>query len=144
MDVAAIEEMISQRVAIVVANYHTDRQEGLGHVNNSSYNESRGNSWVCSYKDFSNYKPKNFYGDGGVIKLTRYIEKTKSLFEIRSCVNECKVKFDARTFMDSTLSRWKGHVKTMGLTTTNVMSWEELKVMMMEEYYPRSKMQGLE
>lgn len=103
-----------------------------------------GNSRVGSCKDFSNFKTKNFYGDRGVIELTHWIKKTESVFKISSCANACKVKFVARTFMDSFLSWWKGHVKTIDLTTTNAMSWEELKVVMMEEYYPRSEMQGLE
>lgn len=46
--------------------------------------------------------------------------------------------------MDSALSWWKGHAKTMGLTTAYAMSWKELKVMMKEEYCPRTEMQGLE
>lgn len=46
--------------------------------------------------------------------------------------------------MDSALSWFSGHVKTMCLTTVNPLSWEELKVMMTEEYRTRSEMQGLE
>ena len=34
--------------------------------------------------------------------------------------------------------------KDYGLSTTNSMIWEELMVMMEEEYCPRSEMQGLE
>ena len=75
MGVAAIEEMITQRVVTTVTNFNTERHEGSGHNNHNSHSDSLGNSWICSYKDFSNYKPKNFYGNGGVVELTRWLEK---------------------------------------------------------------------
>lgn len=36
------------------------------------------------------------------------------------------------------------NVKTLTLTEENAMSWEDLKVMMVKEYCPRSEMQKLE
>ena len=54
------------------------------------------------------------------------------------------MKFVAYIFMDSALTRWDGHVKTMGFNTANAVSWEKLKVMIIEEYCPRSEMQGFE
>lgn len=76
--VAALERKslaAETRVATIVDNYHVDRHKGSGHVNNSFHNDSRGNSRTCSYKDFSNCKPKNFYGNGEVIELSRWFEK---------------------------------------------------------------------
>lgn len=43
------------------------------------------------------------------------------------------------SFIDSTLSWWKGHVKTLDLGTPNSMSWEDLKVMMMKESLQNSQ-----
>ncbi|KAI3494636.1 hypothetical protein L1887_40553 [Cichorium endivia] len=144
LDAAAIETMIAERVAAALANHSAARQEGSGQGTNSSQGESRGHPRPCTYKDFANCKPKAFHGDGGVITLTRWFEKTESIFEICACPNESKVKFAACTFVDAALSWWNGHVKTMGLATANAMSWEELKVMMLEEYCPRTEIQGLE
>lgn len=31
---------------------------------------------ACTYKDFINCKPRTFYGNEGVVGLTRWIEKT--------------------------------------------------------------------
>ena len=46
--------------------------------------------------------------------------------------------------MDSALTWWNGHVQAMGLPAANALTWEELKVMLLEEYCPRSEVQKLE
>ena len=91
-----------------------------------------------------NYKPRTSYGDGGVVTLTRWFEKTKSIFEIYACLDEFKVKYVAYTYADSALSWWNGHDKTFTLAVANAMRWEDLNVMMLEEYCLRSEMQKLE
>ncbi|KAI3494750.1 hypothetical protein L1887_40436 [Cichorium endivia] len=103
LDAAAIEIMIAERVAAALANHSAARQEGSGQGTNSSQGESRGHPRPSTYKDFSNCKPKAFHGDGGVITLTRWFEKTESIFEICACPNESKVKFAACTFVDAAL-----------------------------------------
>lgn len=57
---------------------------------------------------------------------------------------ESKVKFVACTFADRDLSRWSGHIKTLTLLVANAMSWEDLKIMMLDEYCPRDELQKLE
>ena len=73
--------------------------------------------------------------------MIRWFEKTDSIFKICACPDEFKVKYAACAFADSALSWWKGQIKTLTLAVANAMSWEDLKVMMLEEYYPRSEMQ---
>ncbi|KAL4555062.1 hypothetical protein LXL04_037673 [Taraxacum kok-saghyz] len=67
-----------------------------------------------------------------------------TVFAISSCTTECKVKYAPCTFMDSALTWWNRHVQVMGLPATNVLTWEELKVMLLEEYCPRSEVKKLE
>ncbi|KAL4554475.1 hypothetical protein LXL04_039306 [Taraxacum kok-saghyz] len=86
----------------------------------------------------------SFFGNGGVIKLTRWFEKTESVFQISSCAPNDQVKYAACSFANTALSWWNGHVQTIGITTANSMSWDELKTMKLEEYYPRSEVQNLE
>lgn len=78
------------------------------------------------------------------IILKRWIEKTKSVFEICACPEESKVKFTACTFADGALSRWNGHIKLLTLPVANSMSREDLKIMMLAEYYLRGEIQKLD
>ncbi|XP_052623234.1 uncharacterized protein LOC128128407 [Lactuca sativa] len=78
------------------------------------------------------------------MNLTRWIEKTESVSQISFCPDDCKVRFAACTFADATLTWWNIHVNTMGIDTANSMKWEELKMMLVEEYCPREEIHKLE
>lgn len=69
----------------------------------------------------------------GVVGLIRWIEKTKSIFEISSCVEGCKVKFAACAFVDTAMSWWNSNDKTMGLANANALSYEQIKHMLIDE-----------
>ena len=66
------------------------------------------------------------------------------MFEICDCPEESKVKFVVCTFIDQALSWWNGHIEAMKLHIANAMPWEELKEMMIAEYYPQREVQKLE
>lgn len=68
----------------------------------------------------------------------------ESVFQISFCPDDNKVRFDVSTFMDSTLTWWNNQVKTLGIISENSLSWEELKMMLKEEYYPRDEIQVME
>ena len=140
-DPAAMEAMIAERVAAALAQHDSRRTD---RSDRDSTGGSGGNPKPCSYKDFMNCKPHNYAGTGGVIELTRWFEKTESVFQISNCLANCQVKLAACTFMHATLSWWNGHVQTVGLTTANAMTWDELNAMMIEEYCPRSELPKLE
>ena len=145
MDSATIESMIAQRVADALANYEANRNNGTGHgTGSSSHGNDQANPRVCTYKDFQNCKPRPFHGNEGAIGLTRWIEKTESVFQISFCPEDCKVRFAASTFADTALTWWNRHTATMGLNAANAISWDELKQMLIEEYCPRNEVQNLE
>jgi len=143
-DPAAMEAMIAERVAAALAAYENSHPRNNSGGGIESSGGSGGNPRPCSYKEFLNCKPHNFAGNGGVIELTRWFEKTESVFLISNCTTDCQVKFATCTFMHAALSWWNSHVKTIGLVEANAMTWEELKAMMVEEYCPRSELQKLE
>lgn len=89
-------------------------------------------------------KPKPFYKNEGVVELTHWIEKIKSVFEISFYVEDCKVKFDASTFEGTTLSWWNRYTKTMDINIDNSISWYGLKQLLVDKYCPREEMQKLE
>ena len=138
MSAAAIEAMIAERVAAALVQYDNSRSSGGENGRNG------GNPKPCSYKDFMSCKPHNFSGSGGVIELTRWFEKTESVFQISNCTTDCQVKFAACTFMHSALSWWNSHVQTVGVAEANRMTWDDLKEKMVEEYCPRTELQNLE
>lgn len=76
--------------------------------------------------------------------MTRWFEKIELLFEICACPEESKVKFAACTFADGSLSWWNGHIKSLTLLVAKSMSWEDLKITMLEEYCLRGEIQKLE
>lgn len=99
---------------------------------------------ACTYKEFMNFKPKPFYGNEAVVGLTRWIEKIKSIFEINFCAEDCKVRFVVCTFEDATLSCWNMHVKPIGVSITDAISWEELNQLLIKEYYTREENQKID
>ncbi|XP_023738346.2 uncharacterized protein LOC111886345 [Lactuca sativa] len=89
-------------------------------------------------------KPRNFYGNEGVVGLTRWFEKVEYVFEICYCSDGSKVRFAACTLMDGALTWWTDLVKTLGISVANSMSWESMKELLIEEYCPREEVQSLE
>ncbi|KAL4571035.1 hypothetical protein LXL04_017785 [Taraxacum kok-saghyz] len=145
-DPVAMEAIIAQRVTEALVAYELahpgNGNGGGGGAGNPGGNG--GNPRPCSYKDFMNYRPHNFAGTGGVIELTRWFEKTESVFQISNCTADSQVKFSACTFMHAALSWWNTHVQTIGIVQANALTWAELKTMMIEEYCPRTELQKLE
>ena len=86
-DPVATEAMIAERVAAALAAYETSLNGGGGGT--PSTGGSGGNPKPCSYKDFMNCKPHSYAGNGGVIELTRWFEKTESVFQICACSADC-------------------------------------------------------
>nr|GFC39163.1 reverse transcriptase domain-containing protein [Tanacetum cinerariifolium] len=93
---------------------------------------------------FLNSQPRNFKGIEGVVGLARWFEKMESVFHISNCVTNCQVKYATCTLLDSALTWWNFHVKTVGIENAYEMSWKELMKMMTEVYCPRNKIQKME
>ena len=95
---ARVQAMIAERVAAALAAYQAAQPGGGGGGGGGGAGGAGGNGGnpkPCSYKDFMNCKPHNFAGTGGVIELTRWFEKTESVFQISNCPVDSQVKFAA-------------------------------------------------
>ncbi|GJV95331.1 putative reverse transcriptase domain-containing protein [Tanacetum coccineum] len=77
-------------------------QENVGNVIVS------GNRVGCSYKEFLVCNPKEYDGKGGVVVLTRWIEKMESVHDMSGCSVDQKVKYIGGTFVGKALT-WAGH-----------------------------------
>jgi len=137
-DVAMFQAPVTTVVAAAMSNINTSGASGSGAgAHPSNHIEGHEHSRECTYKDFSNAKPRTFNETGGVMVLRQWIEKTEAIFQICSCPKGSKVKFVACTFSDRALTWWNGHVKSLTLIVANTISWENLKTMLMREYCPR-------
>ncbi|GKD49067.1 hypothetical protein Tco_1278043 [Tanacetum coccineum] len=88
-DIAAI---IAQQLQTILPQIIT---QVTNNVNNANANGGNGWNNGCSYKTFMACNPKEYDGKGGVIALTRWIEKIESVFDNSRCAENQRVKFAA-------------------------------------------------
>ncbi|XP_023733892.1 uncharacterized protein LOC111881732 [Lactuca sativa] len=144
-DPSMFQAAVTAAVATTMSQISTNNAGGASNgPTNSNNGDSQGCSRECTYEDFTNAKPKTFNGSRGVAALLQWFEKTESVFEICACPEANKVKFVACTFSKRALTWWNGHVNTLTLLVANSITWEDLKTMLMKEYFPRGEIQKLE
>ncbi|GKA32596.1 reverse transcriptase domain-containing protein [Tanacetum coccineum] len=98
----------------------------------------------CTFTGFLKCNPTSFHGNEGVVGLSRWIEKSESVFDISKCAEGNKVIFAAATLQDSALTWWNNQVASMGRAVANSKSWTEMKAMMTEELCPPEEIQRME
>ncbi|GJZ86609.1 putative reverse transcriptase domain-containing protein [Tanacetum coccineum] len=103
-----------------------------------------GNRVGCSYKEFLACNPKEYDGKGGVVVLTRWIEKMESVQDMSGCSIDQKVKYTAGSFVGKALTWWNSQIRTLSQEVAVSMSWNDFKFMMIEEFCPSHEMQKLE
>ena len=99
---------------------------------------------LISYEDFEECKPKIFYGDGGMIELATWFDAVESAFKSKPHLANHQVNFATSTFRDAARSWWDEQAQEIISSTTHFITWEVLKIMMVNEYCPRSVKQMLE
>nr|GFC65412.1 reverse transcriptase domain-containing protein [Tanacetum cinerariifolium] len=90
-----------------------------GNVANENVQENvrnvlvNGNRVGCSYKEFLACNPKEYDGKGGVVVLTRWIEKMKSVQDMSGYSIDQKVKYTAGSFVGKALTWWNFQICTL-------------------------------
>ncbi|GJR30355.1 putative reverse transcriptase domain-containing protein [Tanacetum coccineum] len=97
----------------------------------------------CTFAGFLKCNPTSFHGNEGAVGLSRWIEKSESVFDISKCAEGNKVIFSAATLQDSALTWWNNQVASIGRVANN-KSWTEMKAMMTEEFCPPEEIQRME
>ncbi|GKA73725.1 putative reverse transcriptase domain-containing protein, partial [Tanacetum coccineum] len=119
-----------------------------GNGGNGNPNENgRGDRPVareCTYQDFMKCQPLNFKGTEGVVGLIRWFEKMETVFHISNCPEKYQVKYATCTLLNSALTWWNSHKRTIGTEAAFSMSWRELMKLMTEVYCPRNEIQKME
>ncbi|GKE49617.1 reverse transcriptase domain-containing protein, partial [Tanacetum coccineum] len=119
-----------------------------GNGGNGNPNENgRGDRPVakeCTYQDFMKCQPLNFKGKKGVVGLIRWFEKMETVFHISNCLEKSQVKYATCTLLNSALTWWNSHERTIETEAAFAMSWRELMKLMTEVYCQRNKIQKME
>ncbi|GKD01294.1 reverse transcriptase domain-containing protein [Tanacetum coccineum] len=89
-------------------------------------------------------QPLNFNGTKGVVGLTRWFEKMETIFYISNFLEKYQVKYASCTLLNSALTWWNSHKRTIGNEAAYAMIWAELMKLMTEVYCPRNKIQKME
>ncbi|GJS67157.1 putative reverse transcriptase domain-containing protein [Tanacetum coccineum] len=66
------------------------------------------------------------------------------VFHISNCPEKSQVKYATCTLLDSALTWWNSHKRTIGTEAAFAMSWRELMKLMTEVYCPRNEIQKME
>ncbi|GJU38858.1 putative reverse transcriptase domain-containing protein [Tanacetum coccineum] len=99
---------------------------------------------VCTYQDFVKCQPLNFKGTEGVVGLTIWFEKIEIVFHIINCPEVYQVKYATCILLDSALTWWNSHKRTVGVDAAFAMTWRDLMKLMMEVYCPSNEIQKME
>ncbi|GJU04085.1 putative reverse transcriptase domain-containing protein [Tanacetum coccineum] len=98
----------------------------------------------CTYPDFLKCQPLSFNGTEGVVRLTRWFEKMETVFHISNYPKKYQVKYAMCTLLNSELTWWNSHKRTIRIEAVYAMSWAELMKLMTEVYCPRNEVQKIE
>ncbi|GKB65051.1 hypothetical protein Tco_0921237 [Tanacetum coccineum] len=133
---AQLKAMIDQGVTAALAARDADRSMNGDDSHNSGMGVRKNERAAreCTYPYFMKCQPLNFKGMEGVVKLTQWFEKMKTVFSISNCSMENQIKFSTCTVLGSSLTWWNSHVRTVGHDVAYVMTWADLKKKMTDKY----------
>ncbi|GJX46378.1 hypothetical protein Tco_0271568 [Tanacetum coccineum] len=151
----AIEELVNQRVEEALAAYEATRAVNALEAKSQSQNSSDGDNGNGGNgnggegnggdRNGGNGNPnENNRGTEGVVRLIRWFEKMETMFHISNCPEKYQVKYATCTLLNSALTWWNSHKRTVGTEAVFAMSWRELMKLMAEVYCPRNEIQKME
>nr|GEW46068.1 reverse transcriptase domain-containing protein [Tanacetum cinerariifolium] len=98
----------------------------------------------CSYKAFLACNPRDYDGNGGVVAVTRWIEKMELVIENSGCAKYQKLKYAASSFINKAVIWWITQVQARGREAAIGMSWVEFKVLLVKEFCLSNKMKKVD
>ncbi|GKF37530.1 hypothetical protein Tco_0114288, partial [Tanacetum coccineum] len=98
----------------------------------------------CTYQDSLKCQPLNFNGTEGVVRLNHWFEKMETVFHISNYPPKYQVKYATCTLLNSALTWWNSHKRTVGVDAAYAMKWTELIKLITEVYCPRNEIQKME
>ncbi|GJY07094.1 putative reverse transcriptase domain-containing protein [Tanacetum coccineum] len=98
----------------------------------------------CTYQEFMKCQPLGFKGTEGVVCLIRWGEKMETVFYISNCPKRYQVKYATCTLLDSALTWWNSHKRTIRTDAAYALSYRELLKLMTKVYCLRNEIQKME
>ncbi|XP_076955527.1 uncharacterized protein LOC143630375 [Bidens hawaiensis] len=98
----------------------------------------------CTYKTFQGCKPRPFTRAEGPLEIIRWIEKIESVMNISDCTPAQRVMYGVCSFEDEALEWWNSLIQNMGEDAAYLLTWDELKELLLKEYCPRNELQKIE
>ncbi|GKA53354.1 putative reverse transcriptase domain-containing protein [Tanacetum coccineum] len=143
----AIEELVNRRVEETLAAYEATRAANALEAENQSQNGSDGNNGNGGNGNGENGNGENGNPNEngrGVVGLIRWFENMEAVFHISNCPEKYQVKFATCTLLNSALSWWNSHNRTIRTEAAFAMSWRELMKLMTKVYCLRNEIQKME
>ncbi|GKE07226.1 reverse transcriptase domain-containing protein [Tanacetum coccineum] len=132
----AIEELVNRRVEEALATYKATRAANALEAENQSQNSSDGNNGNGGNGNGGNGNPNKNNRDVRPV--------ARELFHISNCPEKYQVKYSTCTLLNSTLTWWNSHKRTIRAEAAFAMSWRELMKLMNEVYCPRNEIEKTE
>ncbi|GJY02603.1 reverse transcriptase domain-containing protein [Tanacetum coccineum] len=145
-DIAAI---IAQQLQTILPKIVTQVTNNVNNANNGNGGNGGGGNGNgennrCTFKAFQSCNPKEYDGKGGVIALTRWIEKMENVIDNSGCAENQKVRYAASSLVNKALTWWNTQVQARGRMAAMAMTWNDFKALMVEEFCPSNEMEKLE
>ncbi|GKA56039.1 putative reverse transcriptase domain-containing protein [Tanacetum coccineum] len=154
----AIKELVNRRVEEALDAYEatyaanaleaeSQSQNGSdgdnGNSGNGNGGDGNGRDGNGGNRNGENENP-NKNNRGARLVAREYFEKMETVFHISNCLKKYQVKYATCTLLNSTLTWWNSHKRTIGADAAFAMSWRELMKLMAEVYCPRAEIQKME
>ncbi|GKD85215.1 putative reverse transcriptase domain-containing protein, partial [Tanacetum coccineum] len=121
-----------------------EQEEVGGNGNGGNGNGGNGNGGNGNGNGNGGEYGYNFRGFMPARELTRWFEKMEIVFHISNYPEKYQVKYASCTLLNSALTWWNSHKKTIGNEAAYAMSWAELMKLMTEVYCPRNEIRKME
>nr|GEW01569.1 reverse transcriptase domain-containing protein [Tanacetum cinerariifolium] len=138
MSQATIRKLVADSIAVALETQTTTMAE----TDNSIREIPVSKRW--NYKEFISCQPFYFNGMKGVVGLIRWFERTESVFSQSKYAEENKVAFATGTLTNDALSWWNAYAQPIRIEQANRITWTELKSLLTNKYYPRTKIKKME
>ncbi|GJX60656.1 putative reverse transcriptase domain-containing protein [Tanacetum coccineum] len=120
--------------------WYAEAGNGNGNGNGDDNGNGDGNGNHGGGNGDGNENPNmNGRGVGGCLEIERW-----RLDSHQHCPEKYQVKYATCTLLDSALTWWNSHKRTIGTDAAYALSWRELMKLMTEVYCPRNEIQKME
>ncbi|GJV16391.1 putative reverse transcriptase domain-containing protein [Tanacetum coccineum] len=113
-----INELIDRQLAGALGSRNGNGRNGNSNENGGGNGYNFGGfmpARECTYQDFLKCQLLSFNGTEGVVGLTRWFEKMETVFYISNYPEKYQVKYASCTLLNSALTWWNSHKRTIGI-----------------------------